>query len=150
MKWYEVVEIIANIATCITSCTLICAVINYFRNLPRKRKFPLKVEIKKRQLANGNNFFTMDIDLKIINKTNRRDYIYSCEFVFNNKTYPIYLLINNQRNTINRLENIKIEPNQPLILNGFLRVDYNFEIPEEYSIIVKLQNKTFVYEFSNN
>ena len=89
----------------------------------------------------------MDIDLKIINKTNRRDYIYSCEFGFNNKTYPIYLLINNQRNTINRLENIKIEPNQPLMLNGFLRVDYNFEIPEEYSIIVKLQNKTFVWLF---
>lgn len=149
MEWYEIVEIIANIATCITSCTLICAVINYFRNLPRKRKFPLKVEIKKRQLVTGNNFFTMDIDLKIINKTNRRDYIYSCEFVFNNNTYPIYQLINNQRNTINRLENIQIEPNQPLILNGFLRVDYNFEIPKEYSIIVKLQNKTFVYEFSN-
>lgn len=150
MEWYKVVEIIANIATCITSCTLICAVINYFCNLPRKRKFPLKVEIKKRQLVKGNNFFTMDIDMRIINKTNRRDYIYSCEFVFNNKAYPIYHLINNQRNTINRLENIKIEPNQPLILNGFLRVDYNFEIPEEYSIIVKLQNKTFVYEFSNS
>ena len=150
MEWYQIVEIIANIASCITFFTVSYAIINHFCNLPKKRKFPLKVEIRKKQLINGNNFFTMDIDLKITNKTNKQDYIYECSLITGTKSYPIYRLINNQRNTINLLENIKIEPNAPLLMNGFLIVSYDFELPKEYSIVIKLQKKTFVYEFFNS
>lgn len=150
MEWTEILQIIANFASCFAFISVGTGIIHYLLNLPAKRRFPLSVTVKEKQYIKGNNFYTVDVDIKLINKTNRRDYVYGCEILFGTKSIPLYRLLNNQRNTTNLLENIPVEPNAPLMLHGFFRVNYDFEMPKDYSVVIKLQKKTFIYDFSLN
>ena len=138
------------IANCLAFCTfstLIIAGIKYLRNIPKKKKFPLEVNIQKAILTKVNSFYTADIELKLTNKTNRKVYVCGCNFISGTKTRTIYRLLNTERNTINLLENIAIEPNAPITLNGFIKVPYNFVTPEKYTITIALQDRLFAYDF---
>lgn len=148
MEWaIGITTLIANSLALVTFITLIAAGIKYLRNIPKKKKFPLEVNIQNAILTKVNSVYTADIELKLINKTNRKIYVCGCNFISGTKTRTIYRLLNTERNTTNLLENIAIEPNAPITLNGFMKVPYNFVTPENYTITIALQDRIFSYDF---
>lgn len=141
----EAVEWIVAITSIIANCAIFGVVINFFKNLIRKKNFQLTgFYLNEPSHLVGTGKYHSRIALSFFNKTNKTFYILSAKIFVNEKSFPIFL----KRETTQfvMLGNERIDPKAPYVIDGYLIFNYGQEFAE--TIILELEtsaNSKFTY-----
>ena len=120
--------------------TLLGIAVTYFKiikNRITKKTFLASVKISESYYKTDSNFYHTAFNFNFQNKTNRQFYLYSIVPIILGKYQPFYVDIESP------FSPILVEPYQIFSTKGFIKSNWNANLPNTFSISLQVHNKTF-------